>query len=259
VNRWVRWLRKPDVNRFVEFSGNWKDAGEQASGWSGDHILDKVLASSLAVRDGLAVHERDGFLLSKLEHAWPVVAGLMCQAAQDGGELRVLDFGGSLGSSYRQCSVFTSVLPLTLWAVVEQPNYVAAGRSAFATAQLSFHESIDEATKAVRPNAILCSGTLNYIDEPQNVVEQFNSCGADTLILDRVAVHHGDDDFVAVQHVPARFYRASLPLRIFSATRLDELLSQNWFEVAEFPALDGHVQTDTGRAVQWVGKVLRRR
>lgn len=250
--------RRSSVQRFEEFPGTWDQACSACTGWSSAQILDKVLASSLAVHEGRAKHERDGVLLPKLEHAWSVLAGTMWQAAQDGGELRVLDLGGSLGSTYRQCLDFTRAIRTTSWAVVEQENYALAGRKNFADDILSFHTSVPDAVASVAPNVILCSGTLNYLEKPYEMLDKLAATGARTMILDRVAVHDGNEDIVAIQHVPEKFYNASLPLRIFSVARLQERLDHKWAVVADFPALDGKMRTTSGRKVRWIGNLLHR-
>ncbi len=50
---------------------------------------------------GEAVYERDSVVFDHLEYAWPLLACLL-QIAAERRSLRVIDFGGSLGSSWRQ-------------------------------------------------------------------------------------------------------------------------------------------------------------
>lgn len=244
---------------FDEHQGTWDEALASSSGWSSEQILNTVLGASLKVRDGEAVAERDGSVLDQDEYAWPVIAAVLWQASRDGGEARVLDFGGSFGSSYRQCQRFAAGLQRLRWAVVEQPAFVEAGHKHFANEELSFHESISDASVRVSPNTILCSGTLNYLSDPAETIQSFSRSSASTLIIDRIAVHDGDKDIVAVQRVGGTPYAAEFPMRIFSRARLEQGLSSGWDVISQFRALDGKMKTSTGRRFVWIGMVLEKR
>ena len=49
-------------------------------------------------------------------------------AAANGGRLEVVDFGGALGSTWWQHREELSALGLRRWVVVEQPQFIEAGR-----------------------------------------------------------------------------------------------------------------------------------
>ncbi len=58
--------------------------------------------SLLKVKRGEAVYERDSIVLEKFQYSWPLTSGLLYAATMSNSKLNVLDFGGSLGSSYYQ-------------------------------------------------------------------------------------------------------------------------------------------------------------
>ena len=91
------------------------------------------------VKRGEAVFERDSVIFDKVQYAWPVTAGLMWVAARNGGRLSVLDFGGSLGSSYFQNREFLAYLPNVRWSVIEQAHFVKAGRKHIQDERLVFY------------------------------------------------------------------------------------------------------------------------
>ena len=100
----LRRLRNLSQNQVI-WSGNyttWEEAQAKCSGYDSDNILEKVKTSLLKVKNGEAVYERDSVLFEDIQYSWAVLAGLQRAALENNGNLCVLDFGGSLGSSYYQ-------------------------------------------------------------------------------------------------------------------------------------------------------------
>jgi putative methyltransferase (TIGR04325 family) len=144
------WQRPPRPG--IDFHGqyaSWERAVAASEGYDQGRILQKVKAATLKVERGEAAYERDGVVFDKVETYWPVLSALLWAAARDGGCLSVLDFGGSLGTTYRQNRSFLDHLADVRWGVVEQPHYAASGRQHFTTDRLSFHETIDECVAAI--------------------------------------------------------------------------------------------------------------
>src|SRR4051812_10476410 len=87
----------------VRFHGayqDWRAARMASRGYDDETIVARVLAATLAVQRGEAAYERDSVLFKEPEYDYRLLAGLLRVAAEKGGRLRVLDFGGALGSSY---------------------------------------------------------------------------------------------------------------------------------------------------------------
>ena len=81
---------------------SWEAAQLRSNGYNADNILQKVLAASLRVKEGEALFERDSVLFYEKKYSWELLATLMWIAAQHGETLNIIDFGGSLGSTYYQ-------------------------------------------------------------------------------------------------------------------------------------------------------------
>ena len=250
--------RRPRLSAFEDFSGTWANAQKAVEGYSAPDIIDRVLDASLAVHEGRAVHERDSVNFDRIQYAWPVLAGLLWSAAAHGGSLRVLDLGGSLGSSYRQNRRFLSGLRNLSWAVVEQPLFVAVGREHFQDDTLTFHESI-VAASSTRPHVGLISSSLQYLDEPSSALAEMTATGISTLIIDRTPVHPGDEDRLTLQHVPPRIYPATYPARLLSRSRLLRALHDlDWTIMEEFETLERPMVTRAGFAFDWTGMICTR-
>jgi len=234
----------------ITFEGpfaTWDEAAKHSSGYDGAQILEKVLAATLKVKHGEAVFERDSVLFDEIQYAWPVTAGLLWTAARDGGRLSVLDFGGSLGSSYFQNRKFMEGLPSVRWSVVEQAHFVEAGRKHIQDERLAFYPTIAECVAAEKPNVVLLSSVLQYLEDPYAVLDELLRSGAEIILVDRTSFHDGENDFIAVQKVGEAIYPASYPLWIFSKNKFMNHLTGSFELVTEWLSPEGFVGFSSGR------------
>ena len=244
-------------NFFQDFDGTWEEALASVRGYGDAAIIDQVTAATRAVENGDAAFERDSVLFSEPEYTWPLVAAL-CHAAARDGHLRVIDFGGSLGSSYRQHRRYLDDMPDSLWAVVEQAEFVQIGQREFSTDILSFHSTIAEAAAAIRPNVLLLGSSLQYLPSPEEILREATATPANTLILDRTPLSAAPDDRLTIQTVPARIYRAAYPMWVLSRSRLLDRVSPSWSVVATYESPFRRPRTAAGLEFGWDGLILSR-
>lgn len=248
ASRYKQWLPPALIERLkplfrygVYFSGrydDWESASQSATGYNADLILEKVKYATLEVIAGRAAFERDSVLFNEVQHSFPVLAGLLRASAENKDQLSVLDFGGSLGSSYFQCSNFLSVLSALSWNVVEQPHFVRCGQECIKSEQLKFYFSIDEVLQENEPNVVLLSSVLQYLPEPYTILAELMQSKINYLIIDRTPFSDELHDAITVQHVPSSIYPASYPCRIFSKHALMTYLSNQYEIIAEFTSSD---------------------
>jgi putative methyltransferase (TIGR04325 family) len=217
---------------------SWAEAMAASTGYDSGIILEKTKAALLKVKSGEAVHERDSVLFDEVQYAWPLLAGLMWVAARCEGRLNVLDFGGSLGSTYFQNRVFLSALPGVRWSIVEQSSYVGIGKAYFEDDYLRFYAGIPDCLADTQPNVVLLSGVLQYLQSPYTVLDQILELSCDHIIIDRTPFWTGSTDRLCVQTVPPSIYPASYPIWIFSTSRFHTYLNEKWQIMAEVDSLD---------------------
>lgn len=218
---------------------SWRDATAASSGYDSQVILEKTEAALLEVRSGHAAHERDSILFDEIQYSWPMLAGLMWVGGLSKGNLNVLDFGGSLGTSYFQNRAFLSHLPGVRWNIVEQPRYVAVGKQKFEDGHLRFYDSIQACLSDTSPNVLLLSGVLQYLEHPYEVLNELLGFPGEHVIIDRTPFWDGARHRLCVQHVPPGIYPASYPSWIFSRSAfLRHVGSRSFRVMANFPALD---------------------
>jgi putative methyltransferase (TIGR04325 family) len=254
----VRWLIKlmNAGNRFYGDYATWEEAEEKSSGYSAELILEKVLAAAIKVKNGDAVYERDSVIFNHIEYSWPVTAALMWAAARKDGRLNVLDFGGSLGSSYFQNRLFLQSLPQVNWSVVEQSHYVEAGQKHIQYENLKFYKTIDECTDKHQPNVILLSSVLQYLPDPIDIVTKLTATKATLLIIDRTPFSSLDVDKILIQKVPSSIYSASYPMRVFSREKFLEKVKCDWELITEIVNPEGNIKSTAGIEFTFQGMIL---
>jgi putative methyltransferase (TIGR04325 family) len=223
------------------FSGHfqsWESARQASAGYDEGGVLEMVRAASLKVKNGEAWAERDSVLLPEGDYPYPLLAALLRAALQSSGSLSVADFGGALGSSYYQCRKFLPPLQRLEWSVIEQANYVECGRREFSTNELGFFTDIDECLASRRPNVLLLSGVLPYIEKPYELLEMLLAKDFATIIVDRTAFYPaGANDRLTVQKAHPAIYDGSYPAWILDRGRFLELMGRRYDCFAEFDAL----------------------
>jgi putative methyltransferase (TIGR04325 family) len=217
---------------------SWGEALAASTGYDSEIILEKTRTALLKVKRGEAAYERDSVLFDEIQYSWPLLAGLMWVAAQSGGRLNVLDFGGSLGSTYFQNRRFLERLSAVRWNIIEQPRWVEVGKAEFEDEHLKFYGSIEDCLAETQPNVIVLSSVLQYLEHPFDVLHMLSATPCNHLIIDRTPFWDGPTDRLCVQHVPASIYAASYPSWIFSLHRFRSFLNESWEVVAEFEGFD---------------------
>jgi len=219
----LAWWRRRHSLRFTGPFQSWAAASAASSGYATSAILDRVTAATQSVLAGRAAYERDSCLFSEPEVDPILMQEIEWVAARGGPEpLVVLDFGGSLGSTYHQHRNFLPRNRAIRWHIVEQPHFVARGRERFETGDLRFFASIDEAVSAGQPALVVASSVLCYLESPWNLLERLSALPAAAWFVSRTAFVAGPSDLLFVQHVPPSIYPGSYPLWALSEPRFEE-------------------------------------
>jgi putative methyltransferase (TIGR04325 family) len=234
----------------------WSEAENKSSGYNSPNILEKVKESTLMVKNGIVPYERDsvvfdveGIMLPGVKlkinlqdircnsSFFPLLSGLMWIAARNSGELNVLDFGGSLGSSYYQNKFFLNTLKKVNWNIVEQSSFVQEGKEHFEDDNLRFYYTIDDCLNENHIDVILLSGVLQYIEDPYKLLEQIISHRISYIIIDRTPFIKGSDR-LTVQKVHPLIYKAKYPSWFFNESKFTKFFEKDYKLILEFDALD---------------------
>ncbi len=217
----------------------WEEAQNDATGYDTDKILQTVKASLLKVKSGEAVYERDSVIFEEIQYSWQLLTGLMFCSAKMGGVLKVVDFGGSLGSTYYQNKKFLDRLDDVSWSIVEQKHFVDVGKEEFEDDRLKFFYSVNECIKKEKSNILLLSSVLQYIEKPYELLDDILKNDLKYILIDRTPFSKVNEK-ITLQIVPPNIYEASYVCRIFDETKLIQYLKNKNYELLEdFDTLDG--------------------
>lgn len=244
------------------WSGNfksWEEAQANCSGYDSAIILEKCQESLLKVKKGEAIYERDSVLFDEIHYSWGLLVGLQKAALENDGNLCVLDFGGSLGSTYYQNKEFLSGLKTLEWNIVEQTRFVQCGKDYFEDNQLKFYHTVEDCLLKHKPNVLLLSAVLQYLDKPYQWIEKFMDLRIPYIIIDRTTFTNLEKDVLTIQNVPESIYEASYPAWFFDRKTFNSKL-RNYTIVSSFKSNCDPVDYLLNGAVigNWEGYILKK-
>ena len=247
-----------DELSYVGYYASWREAQQASGGYDSGLILSKVRDSLLKVKRGESVYERDSVLFDEVQYSWPLLAGLLWAASQNGNRLNLVDFGGLLGSTYFQNRTFLAHLPELQWSIVEQQSFVECGKSHFETEQVKFYHSLNDCMTDRHPDTMLLCSVLPYLEKPYDLLQEVIKRGFSSIIVDRTSVLLSGEDRITVQTVPPGIYQASYPAWFLNKAKFCRFLEPAYELVAEFDALAGEVQIE-GETAYEKGFIFRKR
>jgi putative methyltransferase (TIGR04325 family) len=213
---------------------SWEDAQNNSIGYDSEEILLTVKDSLLKVKNGKAVYERDSVIFNERQYSWQLLAGLMFACAKDPKqeELKVLDYGGSLGSTYYQNKIFLDYFNKVSWSIVEQNHFVDAGIEDFQDERLKFFRSIEECMDKESPNILILSSVLQYIEKPYELLDLIFNKNFETILVDRTPFSRASEK-IKLQIVPSSIYKASYPCWFFDELKFLSYIKSKKYSIVE--------------------------
>lgn len=234
---------------------DWAAARSASAGYEDAPILKKVVEATRAVRAGRALWERDGTLFFAPCNNEALLSAL-ARCAKDSGRLEVVDFGGSLGSTWWQHRARLKELGLVAWRVVEQAHFAEAGRE-FEGEGLSFHADLAEAWAKGRPTVVLFSGVLQCIECPSDILSEVVRLNVEHVILDRTPFVLRGATRLAVQHTPPELGGGTYPCWHFERNALLAAFREGYDLVSDWAGADDVDMTLSFRGMHLRNKSLR--
>ncbi|TQD23856.1 TIGR04325 family methyltransferase [Methanolobus vulcani] len=240
---------------------SWTDANKCAVGYDNDIILQKVKSSLLKVKNNEAIYERDSVLYDKIEYSWPLLASLLWIAGQNNNNLNIIDFGGSLGSTYFQNKKFLSSLNDLKWNIVEQANFVECGKSYFEDNTIKYYFNIDTCLEENNPNTLLFSSSIQYIEKPYDFLTKILEYQFEYIIFDLTGIVIGEDrDILTIQKIHPGIYKASYPCWFFDKKKLLNTFANKYTLIEEFNnQLGQNIEIDNRFHAKYQGFIFKKR
>ncbi len=233
--------KKLNKNEFIYWEGNysdWTKASQQCKGYDASEVLEKIKQSALKVKNGEAAFERDGALFYDQEYSWELLACVLKVAAEYKGNLSVIDFGGSLGSTYIQNKKMLEGLNSLTWCVIEQKNFVESGKSLFESEVLKFEYSIEDAIRKYQPNVLILASVLQYLPNPYEWLQKFMQQRFPYIIIERSPYIDGGNDRLTIQHIPEKINKGSYPSWFFSKQQFMQFILTDYELITTYPLND---------------------
>lgn len=253
--------KAPAFNNCVAFHGNyecWADAIRGSKGYEAEQIVKKVHDATLQVLAGVAAYERDGVVFHTADFTWPIIASLLEQSLISESRVRLVDFGGALGSTYFQNRSRLAALKELSWAVVEQPAFVDVGNAKISNDQLRFYRNLTDAVDATNPNVLMLCSVLQYLPNPREALVDLLGHPWEMVIIDRTALlPNRETDRLTVQTVPPWIYEASYPAWFLSKAWLHSAFSNDYELIANWTNEDSY--PIEGDVTSFEGFCFRRR
>lgn len=231
-------FRKEPKNEYGWFGdySSWDQVSVVSGGYDTGVILERTKQALLKVKNGEAVYERDSVVFDKKEYPHALMAFLLLSSSLKKGALNILDFGGSLGSTYYQLKDFLTPELCSGWNIVEQRHYVECGKVNFENETLKFYPGIDECLLEQKIDLVLLSSSVQYLEKPHEFLQQLERYHFDFLLFDRIAFNHNSRDRLTLQIVPPEIYPASYPSWFFDENRFLNHFSNSYKVVTSFPS-----------------------
>lgn len=205
----------------------WEDVAEECEGYDDSVIINKAIWASQKVLNGEAKWERDSFLFYEQKYVYKLCASILKCALQNGNRgVRVLDIGGSLGSTYFQNIKYLTDVNHLEYVVAEQDHYRDYGHEHLENSVLKFISSKDNWESQEKFDIILMSASLQYIPEYTEIVDKIKKAGPEYVILDRILI--SDRGRICKETVPEKIYKSSYPVRIFSEKEIKDFFEPEY-------------------------------
>lgn len=214
----------------IEMSGDYKSFSEAekfCEGYDGKAIIEKVSGSTMAVLEGKAAYERDGFLFYEKAVNYNLMMYLY-QCYIEDGFLDVCDWGGALGSTYLQHRALLERLNCR-WSIVEQKHYVKFAKEHVHVDGLHFYESVSDMTE--KYNLVIFSSVLQYLKHAAEIVADVIKTKPNYVVIERTPVsvcHH-----IWIQTVHEPIYEASYAACVYTEDELREMFEGSGYELID--------------------------
>lgn len=187
--------------------------------WESALTASKPYQTDLAVYAEITDRVRQGRAGSG-RNLMPILAGIAMTGGN--GATRVLDFGGSLGVLYFDVARVVSDR-ISEWRVVDGREVVSYGDANYADDKLSFFTSLEAACRDFVPDMVLCSHTLQYLEDPYDTLAMLSALAPTVIVLHELPV--AERERFMIQRLPEELGGTERPVRILSAHRLAAALS----------------------------------
>lgn len=240
---------------------SWNEVVNKFGSYSTQNILEACKSSLLKVKNFEYPYERDSVLFNKIEYSWALVSFLFMVASENDSKLRVIDFGGSLGSSYFQNREIFKFFKEVSWSVVEQEKFAECGSKLFSDDNLFFYRSITHALDNNPSKALIMSSVIQYVEDFESLINQIINFNFEWIFIDRTGFSQQDNlKRLTIQKVPKQIYEAVYPCWFFNYKKFVKLFENKYSIFGEFESFcDKNISVNGNEKIEYRGLILRKK
>src|SRR5258708_7990811 len=210
-----------------------KKAEEYSVRYGSEMILNKVKKTMQQVKEGKYLYERDSVGFNKDDYSWPLLTCLIWITSREKNNLNIVDFGGSLGSTYIQNRKFLSHIKSLTWNIIEMKRIVAYGKK-LEDSQLKFYYTLQDYLMKNQANVILFSASIQYLEFPYMMLDEVIKSKFKYIIIDRTYFLENELEKIMICKVPNAIFQASLTMWMFNKQKFTQYLSKKYELIADF-------------------------
>jgi len=214
INLILKQLRKYKPRSYGWFNDykTWEEAEKDCEVYDEKAIQEKLKTAILKVKNGQAVYERDGIIYDQIYYSWPLLSHLLLAASQNNNQLSLIDFGGSLGTTFFQNKKYLNQLNKVQWDVVELGYLIETGKKEIAEKGLDFFYTIEDAIKTNgKHNILITNGVFPYLEKPYELFNLFKSFNFEYIIIESTYFNYEARDRICIQKTNPKAYTAFYP------------------------------------------------
>jgi putative methyltransferase (TIGR04325 family) len=242
ISKIIRSFIPPIVNDYIaskkwSFEGNYSSFDEASARCKGYSDIDTVSEIKKKFIEGRKLKSGKEVFLDPYDQQL-LSAFFIVSRALDKKEIKVLDLGGGFGGHYYQLTTAVGNKIKLKWDIVETTTLVKEARNIDLSGDINFHDNIDLLVSN-KYDLILTSGTLQYLENPEEMFSKLKDISHSFLIINRFPMIDEEQDRLTIQHVPKTYYPASFPSWFFSEGKWSDIFQEahkinfRWFCMSE--------------------------
>ena len=201
---------------------SWILAQRKSIGYNDRNIINKVRKSALIAKNSKSKFEIDSLIFSK-PYRNIKFEKILINLNKKKKLIKIIDFGGSLGSTYyRYRNIFSSQKRIK-WSIIEQKVFVEIGKKEFKDKNLNFYYNLEDfitKNKNEQIDIFLLSSSLQYIKDYKKIINKVNKLNASYLIILKTPMRLSKTNGIYVEKVPKQIYGTSYSSWVFSKEKL---------------------------------------
>ncbi|MDB0022452.1 methyltransferase, TIGR04325 family [Flavobacteriaceae bacterium] len=214
---------------------SWDHALKNSHNYNQDKLVNNIFLSTQNVLKKKYKYESDGINFNNLNIDHNFLESLKKCIKTDNTIL--LDFGGSLGTTFFKYHDLISKNKLIEWFIIEQEKIFEKSKILNFPINLKFFKNIDEIQ--VKPDIILLGSVLQYIEHHNKLLTKLISLKPNYVFIERTIFSINNLEPIYIQENYFNFKKTSYPVRAISLKLLIKfMLKANYIVVNKYENKD---------------------